>query len=121
VGDGKAVLDALENRTYDLVLLDCQMPVMDGFEAVAALRERESRREHAGIPSHVPVVAVTANALAGERERCHAAGMDDYVSKPIAPARLLAAMAKWLPAAEGNEGAATPLRGAILDPPHVAS
>jgi signal transduction histidine kinase/CheY-like chemotaxis protein len=85
VGDGRRVLDALQTRSYDLVLMDCQMPEMDGFETARALRRRE--RETGG--RRVPIIALTANALKGDRERCLDAGMDSYVSKPVDPKRLV--------------------------------
>jgi two-component system sensor histidine kinase/response regulator len=87
VEDGRAALDALEKQSYDLVLMDVQMPVLDGFQATAAIREREksgSRR--------VPIVAMTAHALKGDQERCMAAGMDGYVAKPIRTADFFAAI-----------------------------
>jgi PAS domain S-box-containing protein len=77
-GDGQAAVAAAEKDTFDLVLMDLQMPEMDGFEATAALREREK-----GTGIHVPVIALTAHALKGDRERCLNAGMDGYLSKPI--------------------------------------
>ncbi len=89
VADGRAAVDAVATGRYDLVLMDCQMPVMDGFEATAAIRLAHAAR--------VPVVALTANAIKGDRERCLAAGMDDYLSKPIDPRALAAQLARWLP------------------------
>jgi len=71
-------LDRLETETFDLVLMDVQMPEMDGLDATRALRDRERETE-----THIPVVAMTAHAMEGDRERCLEAGMDDYVSKPI--------------------------------------
>jgi two-component system sensor histidine kinase/response regulator len=88
VGNGREVLDALERDAYDLVLMDVQMPVMDGFEATAAIRARE--RQTGG---HVRIVAMTAHAMNGDRERCITAGMDDYLSKPLDP-RILFAIAE---------------------------
>jgi two-component system, sensor histidine kinase and response regulator len=82
-GNGRAALDALARQSFDLVLMDVQMPEMGGFEATAAIRERE--REAGG---HLPIVAMTARAMAGDREQCLGAGMDDYVAKPIRPAEL---------------------------------
>jgi CheY-like chemotaxis protein len=78
VGTGRAALEALEEREFDLVLMDVQMPDMDGFEATAAIRDREK-----GNGKHVPIVAMTAHAMTGDQERCLAAGMDGYVAKPI--------------------------------------
>ncbi|MFM9885006.1 MAG: ATP-binding protein [Burkholderiales bacterium] len=80
VGDGVQALAALEREQYDLVLMDCHMPNMDGFEAVAAIRKAEAQHSR---PARQHVVAVTANAIKGERERCLQAGFDDYLSKPF--------------------------------------
>nr|MBP8962735.1 response regulator [Opitutaceae bacterium] len=82
--NGQAALDTLENSNFDVVFMDCQMPEMDGYEATRTLRERERNRKSKG-RAHTWVVAMTANAMQGDRERCLAAGMDDYVSKPIRP------------------------------------
>ena len=78
VGDGQAALAALEQDSFDIVLMDVQMPTMDGFEATAKIRERERTSGQ-----HIPIVAMTAHALKGDEERCLAAGMDAYISKPI--------------------------------------
>ena len=87
--DGQAALEALEKQSYDLVLMDVQMPVLDGFQATAAIREREKSGDR-----HVPIIAMTAHSLKGDQERCIAAGMDGYVSKPIRTADLFEAIEK---------------------------
>jgi two-component system sensor histidine kinase/response regulator len=76
--NGRQALEALERASFDLVLMDVQMPEMDGFEATAAIREKEKANGQ-----HLPVIAVTAHAMKGDRERCLAAGMDGYLAKPI--------------------------------------
>jgi signal transduction histidine kinase len=88
VGNGKEALAALENKEYDLVLMDCQMPEMDGFEATRQYRTREATQV-AERPKPVPIIALTANALRGDRERCLEAGMTDYLTKPIDPVKLI--------------------------------
>ena len=98
VGNGEAALVVLAAASYDVVLMDCHMPVMDGYEATVALRNRE-----ADTGRRMPVVAMTANALAGDRERCIAAGMDDYVRKPVDPEELLAALRRWGGSKEESE------------------
>jgi CheY-like chemotaxis protein len=89
---GGEALDALVGVSYDLVLMDCQMPEMDGFEATRRIRERERGTRR------LPVVAMTANAMVGDRERCLEAGMDDHIPKPVRVADLHRALARWLPA-----------------------
>jgi PAS domain S-box-containing protein len=89
VGDGKSALSALADKSFDVMLLDVQMPEMDGFEVIAALRKKERETGE-----HLPVIAMTAHAMKGDRERCIEAGMDDYVSKPIKSEELFAVIDK---------------------------
>ena len=90
VPNGTAAVEAMEQETFDVVLMDCQMPEMDGFEATRRIRELD------GPQANVPIIAMTANALAGDRERCLAAGMDDYIAKPLRPRHLQRILQRWL-------------------------
>jgi CheY-like chemotaxis protein len=92
---GTAVLQALENQSFDLVLMDMQMPEMGGLEATIAVRERE-RASASG--QHIPIIAMTANAMVGDKEQCLEAGMDAYLSKPLQVAALFAAIESLVPA-----------------------
>ncbi len=89
---GREALDAIQRRSFDLILMDCQMPVMDGYEATREIRKRER-----GSSLHIPIIAMTANALAGDREKCIEAGMDDYVSKPVGAGQIRELVSRWLP------------------------
>ena len=89
--DGEEAVRAAETEAFDLVLMDVQMPRMDGFEATAALRQFEQTSG-----AHLPIIALTANAMKGDRERCLAAGMDGYVTKPIKRRELFEAIAGLL-------------------------
>jgi CheY-like chemotaxis protein len=91
-GNGQEAVDAVLSVPYDLVLMDCQMPVMDGFEATRVIRELE------GAGRHTTIVAVTANAMEGDRERCIAAGMDDYLPKPFRAGDLHRVLGRWVAA-----------------------
>jgi CheY-like chemotaxis protein len=93
--NGREAVEALERESFDLVMMDVQMPEVDGFEATALIREREN-----GTGTHLPIVAMTAHAMTGDRERCLAAGMDSYVSKPIQSKELFEAIEKLIVPAE---------------------
>ena len=90
--DGQDALEAVKSRAFDLVLMDLQMPVMDGYEATRRLREDPAC-------AHLPILAMTAHAMAQERERCRVLGMNDYITKPINPGDLAATLARWVPQA----------------------
>jgi CheY-like chemotaxis protein len=91
VDDGAQALVAADAADWDLILMDCNMPEVDGYEATRRIR-------HMASPVRaVPILALTASAVQGERERCIAAGMSDYLTKPIRQAELAAALARWLP------------------------
>jgi signal transduction histidine kinase/DNA-binding response OmpR family regulator len=98
VGNGRAALGAQRAQRYDLILMDCHMPVMDGFAATAAIRADERSTQ-----TRVPIIAMTANARAGDRDECLAAGMDDYLSKPVTMATLAGVIERWLGTAPASE------------------
>ena len=91
VSDGKQALEALAERSYDAVLMDCEMPVLDGYQTTIELRRREDGARH------TPVIAMTAHAMEGAAEECRQAGMDDYLSKPLRREQLETALARWIP------------------------
>ena len=91
--NGRQAVEAVSKRHYDLILMDCQMPEMDGFAAATEIRRHEAA---SGIGQHVPIIALTANALEGDRERCLTAGMDDYLSKPFSQDSLQATIRRWM-------------------------
>jgi CheY-like chemotaxis protein len=93
--NGKEAVEKWDLAPYDLVLMDCQMPEMDGYEATRRIRARE------GASGQVAVIAITADAMPGTRERCQAAGMNDYITKPVKRDVLLAVLQRWLP--QGQE------------------
>ncbi len=96
--NGRDVVQSAKSGAYSLILMDCQMPEMDGFEATMSIRKNE---ENTG--RHIPIVAMTANAVKGDKERCLAAGMDDYISKPVDPAELARILERWLPSGQPKE------------------
>lgn len=91
VENGQQALDRLEAEDFDLVLMDCQMPVLNGYEATQEIRQRESGQDR-----HIPIIGLTAYAMTGDREKCLEAGMDDYLSKPIRVQMLADLLQKWL-------------------------
>jgi len=105
VADGHAVVAAWRTGNFDLILMDCQMPGMDGYEATRTIRKLEDGK------AHIPIVALTAHAMKGDEDKCRAAGMDDYLSKPINRATLDACLDRLLPST-GTTGSAR----AIQDP-----
>ena len=110
--NGREAVEAVLAHSYDLVLMDWQMPEMDGLQATRLIREEEQKRKQPSdeaqkgpphpLPYRVPIVAMTANALTGDREQCLAAGMDDYLAKPIHRDRLLGIVARWMLGLEGS-------------------
>ena len=94
VGDGRQAVEAISASRYDLAFLDCQMPHLDGYAATAEIRSYEQEQ---GVEKPLPIIALTANALQGDREKCLAAGMDDYLSKPFTLDQILVVLERWLP------------------------
>ena len=112
-GNGSEAVQAFENNLFDVVLMDIQMPVMDGFEATAAIRTKEKLTG-----GHIPIIAMTAHALKGDQERCIAAGMDGYISKPIRTSELFSTIESMLSnkdsaTASGAAGVADPILGPV--------
>lgn len=91
VSTGREVVDAIKSGDYALILMDCQMPEMDGFEATRTIRQLEK-----STGKHIPIIAMTASAMRGDRENCIAAGMDDYMSKPVGKQQLISVLERWL-------------------------
>ena len=93
VANGREAIEALAASSYAAIFMDCQMPEMDGFEACRHIRQHMGQTNGA---TRIPIVAITANAMKGDRERCLAAGMDDYVSKPFTQENLRVVLERWL-------------------------
>ena len=105
VSNGKEALAALRKHSYDLVLMDCQMPEMDGYEAAALIREPQS-----GIRNHqIPIIALTAHAMKGDRDKCLSGGMNDYISKPVKITMVAEVLEKWLGRRQGEPASSTVL------------
>jgi len=90
VENGKQAVEKVAEGAYDIVFMDCQMPEMDGYEATMLIRESET-------DNHTVIIAMTGNSMAGDREKCLACGMDDYVSKPLRIEELKSTLEKWIP------------------------
>ncbi|UMR28536.1 response regulator [Massilia sp. MB5] len=118
-GNGEEALAAVGAAHFDLLLMDCQMPVMDGMAATKEIRRREKQSGHA---RHLPVIAITANALQGDRENCLAAGMDDYLSKPFSRQALADTLSRWIAlprAASMHHGDLMPQAGSTTPQPSL--
>lgn len=98
VANGREALAQLENQHYDLIFMDCQMPVLDGYQTTRQIRMQEQERQQ----PLVPIIALTAHALMGDRERCLACGMNDYLAKPVRVVDLQRVLTQWLPIGEDN-------------------
>lgn len=88
--DGKAAIDAYQKQEFDVIIMDCQMPVLDGYKTTAAIRQLESQRS-----TYTPIIALTADTIKGVRETCLNAGMDDYLTKPVETSEFYAIVDKW--------------------------
>jgi CheY-like chemotaxis protein len=100
--NGREAFDMSGSVRYDLILMDCQMPELDGYDAARAIRQRE------GGGPRVPIVAMTADAMAGSRERCLAAGMDDYIVKPVRMEEVFDTLMRWIPPAGPSASSSRP-------------
>jgi two-component system sensor histidine kinase/response regulator len=108
VADGCEALKALEDRRYDAVLMDCQMPNLNGYDATGELRRREQDGER------TPVIAMTAHAMRGDLEKCLASGMDDYLAKPLSPAEFDRVLRRWVPRTNGSHAFSSAAEPAVV-------
>ena len=95
VANGLEAVEASARVEYQCIFMDCQMPEMDGYESTAVIRQRELQTD-----GHIPIIAMTVNAMQSDRDQCLAAGMDDYVSKPVEPKELRTVLRKWVPSTD---------------------
>jgi two-component system, sensor histidine kinase len=116
VDNGKAAVEHVQSGHYGLVLMDCRMPVMDGFEATKAIRKAESE---SGLAIRIPIIAVSANAMKGDREKCLACGMDDHMAKPFTLSGLRATLGRWIPKTRAENNMPVPGQGVMG--PHAES
>ncbi len=110
--DGQAAFDAWQSGRYQLILMDCQMPIMDGYETTRKIREHESGGKR------IPIIALTAHAMKGADNECRAAGMDDYLSKPIDREQLQLSLNRWLNDAVGGRLEESAARERAAGQPH---
>ena len=90
--DGQNALEILNHKKFDLILMDCQMPILDGYETTVIIRENEKKEN---LPK-CPIIAITANAMSGDKEKCINSGMDDFLSKPIQSQQVIKIIEKWV-------------------------
>lgn len=98
MADGQEAVNALQMVPYDLVLMDCQMPEMDGFEATRCIRQEGSKV----LNPHIPIIALTAATMKGDREKCIQAGMNDFIAKPVQQRELAELLGRWLAITTNN-------------------
>ena len=115
--NGREALEALERKPYDLIFMDVMMPEMDGLEATRVIREWQKRGVHPNYQSRIVIIAMTAQAMQGDREKCIAAGMDDYLAKPIRLADIRGVIERW--ASQTSTGKSAPMKNA--SPPVAAA
>jgi CheY-like chemotaxis protein len=106
--NGHKAVEACRLNSYDLIFMDCQMPVMDGFEAARLIRDEEKSR---GEGEHIPIIALTAHVLKSDQDRCLGAGMDDFLGKPFDQEQLSAILERWLPTALRRKRQKEDMRG----------